>query len=709
MLRVCTLLVLCGVVFGAHHSATTTTTPKPRTDHQIIQDLEHENTNLRRDVEYMKRNVEDLTRQVMLQQTFVEERIRSDGSSGLKQVRVHHAGTRPYYTGDFADSSVAGIHEHSSNIRTIGMGELNVVLNGVEFRTRHNDYRLRMPVTDDKTYNKVKDIPYPDVPPQVLNKATVPEQVAEMREWFKAFKNQDHSVRDYRKYFKPVLCYMEGGWTTNTKTLEEPFFSDRHFIDASSWFDLQDKVRYTSYSGGKSNLENFAYLPTTIMNVVNGTPEYAQWNYRIVCHPLNDDLPTNVFMLQDDLTVRMSRGLKMDQVNNTRLARYTLRARLTARHRDGMSYGWGLLDDLMYQIPGKDNYGVNITDAGLGLTLYDIRQSNPLLPLNTANYHRYYKVEEKDAMGQKNVKRGFSDPNLFAAQTTSAHISPLSMTNCEKHRDQTTHHMVETCTPITERYTWAIPLEVIYMTPLLKWNPYNLHHVYASSGKAIYDVVHGPNGTRNGGLNPEKAYNGTHNKAFYRTPAEFFSTTKAVGADRADTAKGSVGVLDRHGVVRNTMASGTRIVLPAIDGIGRVRTRYPIMPLHNDGNPTKKEVDALKDMVMRMPTYSSLFEEEPTTVSNANALHASQPHLLKVAQTTRDPPGLHSHDVLITQGDIDDMKNGDVIKGLLTSVDNSHQHSIDIRMNQNDEFIIDSCDGMSHCWDGHDNHLTMEY
>ena len=42
------------------------------------------------------------------------------------------------------------------------------------------------------------------------------------------------------------------------------------------------KVRFASYSGGKSNLENFAYLPTTIMNVNNGTPEYAQWNYRLV-------------------------------------------------------------------------------------------------------------------------------------------------------------------------------------------------------------------------------------------------------------------------------------------------------------------------------------------------------------------------------------------------------------------------------------------
>ena len=40
------------------------------------------------------------------------------------------------------------------------------------------------------------------------------------------------------------------------------------------------QVRFTSYSGGKSNLENFAYLPTTIMNMKNGTAEFAQWNYR---------------------------------------------------------------------------------------------------------------------------------------------------------------------------------------------------------------------------------------------------------------------------------------------------------------------------------------------------------------------------------------------------------------------------------------------
>ncbi|XP_060577653.1 uncharacterized protein LOC132734817 [Ruditapes philippinarum] len=102
-------------------------------------------------------------------------------------VRNNVNGPKPYYTANYIGNGVAGIHEHASNSRTVGMGELNFVLNGVEFRTRHNDYRLRMPVKNDTTYNKVVDIPYPDVPPQVLAKKTIAEQITEMQEWFKGY------------------------------------------------------------------------------------------------------------------------------------------------------------------------------------------------------------------------------------------------------------------------------------------------------------------------------------------------------------------------------------------------------------------------------------------------------------------------------------------------------------------------------------------
>ena len=60
-----------------------------------------------------------------------------------------------------------------------------------------------------------------------------------MREWFKAWRDEDVSVRNYTQYFKHLLCYLEGAWTTDVENLEEPFDSDRHQLDAQSWFDLQ--------------------------------------------------------------------------------------------------------------------------------------------------------------------------------------------------------------------------------------------------------------------------------------------------------------------------------------------------------------------------------------------------------------------------------------------------------------------------------------
>ena len=124
------------------------------------------------------------------------------------------------------------------------MGEFVGVLNGYEFRTRHNDYRLFKPSTESNEYHQVETVQFPDVPPEVLAKATVAEQIAEMREWFKAWVNQDASVRDYTKYFKPVMVYLEGAWTLGAADgkIDEPFSSDRHHIDATSWMDLQDKV-----------------------------------------------------------------------------------------------------------------------------------------------------------------------------------------------------------------------------------------------------------------------------------------------------------------------------------------------------------------------------------------------------------------------------------------------------------------------------------
>ena len=235
------------------------------------------------------------------------------------------------------------------------MGEFIGVLNGVEFRTRHNDFRLKQPHQTDSSYHATEDIEFPDVPEEVLKLTTVDEQVEERRMWFKAFKDQDPTVRDYQKYFPAVLCYLEGAWTLAKKDkIDEPFDSDRHSIDASSWFDLQEKIRFTSATGRKNRFENFAYLPTTIIELVNGTlPRFAQWNYRIMCHKLNRTVSLAKLRPVDDISPRFANKWTFDEYLQSRAARFQVINQPPVREHKAYTT---FLDELMYEIPGKDNY-----------------------------------------------------------------------------------------------------------------------------------------------------------------------------------------------------------------------------------------------------------------------------------------------------------------------------------------------------------------
>lgn len=68
-------------------------------------------------------------------------------------------------------------------------------------------------------------------------------------------------MRHFQQYFPPVLCYLEGTWIKESDKIEEPFASDRHFIDAKTWRELYDKNRYILQSGRKSSAENLPFLP----------------------------------------------------------------------------------------------------------------------------------------------------------------------------------------------------------------------------------------------------------------------------------------------------------------------------------------------------------------------------------------------------------------------------------------------------------------
>ncbi|GFO15422.1 hypothetical protein PoB_004192700 [Plakobranchus ocellatus] len=518
-----------------------------------------------------------------------------------------------------------------------------------------------------------------------------------MQLWFKAWKDQDSSVRDYRPYFRPVLCYLEGAWTTKlSDTIEEPFFSDRHALDADTWFDLQEKVRFTGYTGRKSLNENFAYLPTALMNITErGEPVYAQWNYRMLCHPLREDLPTSHFTLVDDLSARLPRGKTLADYANTRSARFEL-----VGPRENRFTSWSLLDRLMSEVPGKDNYPANLFETSFGLEFLDpVAKNNTLL--NVGYYHRRYRVEKRDAMGLSQARRGFSDPNIFMAETTQSRIAPMYVRRCRR----------GTCADSLKRMSYAVPLEIVYLTPLTNWNPYNLK-LYNSNEKS---TVTG-NGQRNGGLTKKLAYNGNHNGLFYRTPTEFF-TGGEIEVDPADTVKGSVGVLDPQGNVRRVSSSGIRIFLPQIPGVGALRQRYPIVPVHGEGSPVWKELNAIKDLVMRL---SKRFTDGDRATNSNGKNRGRGPKgnrrggpgsatvfVYTTSTATSDPPGHHSHTVELTQRQLDKLKRGQTVE-TFTSEDNGHSHRVRVRY-ANDRLQLVACDGGNlPCWDGHTSCLMTE-
>ena len=496
----------------------------------------------------IKTSISRLARQMMLQQMQVEEKIRADGSSGIKQIRSNGGGSKPYHYSTFLSSgSFCAMHEHSNYDRTVGLGEFIAVLNGVEFRTRHNDYKLKMPSTTKTTYHAVENIPFPDVPPSVRSKQNVHDQILEMQQYFKAFKEQDTKLRNYEPYFKPLLCYVEGAWTTDTLHLDEPFESDRHFIDASSWFDLQQKIQYMSATGGKSNNENFSYLPTTIVNVTeDGSPVYAQWNYRIICHPIKRKLKLEDLKPVDDLNTHLNANLRK---NFTEFAAYSKTIRYTLAPVHGTNYSsrtgagtyedthfyYNLMDEVMNEIPGVDNYPGHLTDDSFGELKHRVDTKTPTV-LNTARYHRHYKVLPKGDTGLSMQNRGYSDSTLWVAQTTNPKIAEMEAKDC--HVD--THTQQPVCRTYKTRSTYAIPLEIVWLTPLSSWNPYNI------AIHKDYEAVTA-NG-RNGGFDTAHAYNGSSLRNYYFTPAEFFHGGET-DRDPADTAKDSAGVLDQQGKV----------------------------------------------------------------------------------------------------------------------------------------------------------------
>jgi len=179
-------------------------------------------------------------------------------------------------------------------------------------------------------------------------------------------------------------------------------------------------------------------------------------------------------------------------------------------------------------------------------------------------------------MGSSKHRRGWNDRNLFAAKTTHSKVSPIEF-NFETEDEN--GEIVRTRT--VSRWSYAIPLEIIYQTPLSVWNPYNIE----------FSQDRTPNIENDGCFDSWTISNA------YFTPSSFFEGLS--GTSSADTAADNVCAVGSDGVSYPVYPSGHWITFPEIgNGVGLVRQRYPIFPIHSAGSAAFKEVKALQSVIL---------------------------------------------------------------------------------------------------------------
>jgi len=353
-------------------------------------------------------------------------------------------------------------------------------------------------------------------------------------------------------------------------------------------------------------------------------------------------------------------------LSQTRRSMFQVNSRDDNRFYDD-PYGYGFIDQLMEQVPGKENHGARLEETLFNITsLHYVRNEN----LNAAYYSRFYKMTDGDAMGRQSRKRGFNEDTMWAARTTMSKVSGLKVfTELDGYTE--------------EKWTWAIPLELIYLTPLGSWNPYGLT---LNSGDTFADA----NG-RNGGFTFATAFNGSNNRVFYRTPEAFFGNSSS--GDSADTTQNVVGALDPGGTIRRVRASGIWVFFPPIPNVGNmVRQRFPIAPLHTRKNPGVQQTQALKHALSNAPgILNGSFVN--LAVAPANLITSSG------SDVTR-----HLHDVFVGSSDVERLT---LLQSVVVETDqtNTHTHTLRltaVKVGDTLSYTLVDCDGAGPvCPDGH--------
>ena len=493
------------------------------------------------------------------------EKWRWMGQSGLVGGRQYSSGGQKTFMRPFdVGYNPMNIHTHSDYLGLQGTAELVLSMNGYLVRTRHNDYRDLTPHSTSKAYQATERLPRPTKAPGVTG--TVAQQMTSMRDLYRRLDNTinkktvvtaDLLTAAEKALFRWDMAYAECWWEVLVDgNTDDPGNDTRHTNASNNIKTMLREAQFYSYGGHKNTRENTGYWVAAVREVdINGNPSLCVLKFRILMRTvgtLANWLPSDLFnVIPDHKTMARFNYSSFETLRKTSRARFMVKETNNA---------YGLLDQLVGMVPGLDNASANITETYLQADgLETIRNHTNTANLNAGYYSRYTSIVNNDASGRSVARRGFNDPYLFVASNTQAKCKAYPISG----RDY--------------RFSYMIPIEMVMRHPLEVWNPYDLE-------EKAYAAITGA-GT------VSSPYTGINeNLRWYHIPSAFFDAR--IDADAADTAGGTVQVLDRNGVVRSTKASGTYIFLPKILGDNglelvsgdAIRIRYPIYPSFHEGS-----------------------------------------------------------------------------------------------------------------------------
>lgn len=472
---------------------------------------------------------------------------------------------------DHVSFAINGIHDHADIVCppdgvarkmafTMGTPELSIYLHE-QIQTRHLDPVLVTPKIGSENFLETEIVKAPPIPPAILAKSTPDEQIAEAKEWMRAFVMRDPSIRDYRPYVDVHLLVMEA-WDQVT-AIEDASLSFRHGEEESGVYDIHAASAIYQVTGAKPILENKTSPVSSIVAHKNSDGTVITTVCRMHTTRLGnigEYNPDECLYINDDAGINYRTG-KIQEESDPNVhygVCHTIGGGkpIVAINHETLINKW------MRKVSGLSN-GKNIPFelSEPNQPVYQwVDPTDKKTVMNAGYYTNYYSLPD-DAVGRNIARTGFSDASKWVSINDRPEVVPW----------------VDPHTKIEYRVSYAVPWEVVLVGwwNNVNWNPRKIP--YKTSKTARYGGITG-NGTL---ANPFNGWNEDHRGCVL--PYELFDAD-SVKSDPADTGKGKVYALDKNGEKQEMCNAGIRAITLSVAGYNR-RCRYPIMPIAWQKNP----------------------------------------------------------------------------------------------------------------------------